>query len=77
MFTRLHDRSRYAGTGIGLAICRRIAERHGGRIYLESEPGHGSAFHTLLPDGPASSHLTQGPDGPRWSPLSGPDAPTG
>ena len=52
MFTRLHGREEYAGTGIGLAICRRIAERHGGRIYVESEPGRGAAFHTLLPDAP-------------------------
>jgi signal transduction histidine kinase len=53
MFTRLHRRDEFAGTGIGLAICRRIAERHGGRIYVESSPGSGSAFHTLLPDAPA------------------------
>jgi PAS domain S-box-containing protein len=54
MFTRLHGRDEYAGTGIGLAICRRIAERHGGRIYVESTVGAGSAFHTLLPDTPAA-----------------------
>jgi PAS domain S-box-containing protein len=54
MFTRLHGREVYAGTGIGLAICRRIAERHGGRIYVESTPGQGSAFHTLLPDAPSA-----------------------
>jgi signal transduction histidine kinase len=54
MFTRLHGRERYAGTGIGLAICRRIAERHGGRIYVESLDGQGSAFHPLLPDAPAA-----------------------
>jgi PAS domain S-box-containing protein len=53
MFTRLHGRDEYAGTGIGLAICRRIAERHGGRIYVESSVGEGSAFHVLLPDAPA------------------------
>jgi PAS domain S-box-containing protein len=54
MFTRLHDRDAYSGTGIGLALCRRIAERHGGRIYVESEVGKGSAFHTLLPDAPVA-----------------------
>jgi PAS domain S-box-containing protein len=54
MFTRLHGRDSYAGTGIGLAICRRIAERHGGRIYVESTVGKGSAFHTLLPDAPSA-----------------------
>jgi PAS domain S-box-containing protein len=54
MFTRLHTRERYAGTGIGLAICRRIAERHGGRIYVESAPGEGSAFHVLLPGLPVA-----------------------
>jgi PAS domain S-box-containing protein len=54
MFTRLHRREEYVGTGIGLAICRRIAERHGGRIYVESDVGAGAAFHTLLPDNPAA-----------------------
>jgi PAS domain S-box-containing protein len=60
MFTRLHDREAYAGTGIGLAICRRIAERHGGRIYVESGVGQGSAFHTLLPDAPAALGTPRG-----------------
>jgi PAS domain S-box-containing protein len=64
MFTRLHGRDTYAGTGIGLAICRRIAERHGGRIYVESTPGQGSAFHTLLPDAPTA------PGTPRQAPTS-------
>lgn len=54
MFTRLHGRDAYPGTGIGLAICRRIAERHGGRIYVESVVGAGSSFHVLLPDSPVA-----------------------
>ncbi|MBI5104819.1 MAG: PAS domain S-box protein [Solirubrobacterales bacterium] len=54
MFTRLR-RTDAAGTGIGLAICRRIAERHGGRIWVETADGGGSAFHVLLPDPPAQT----------------------
>jgi PAS domain S-box-containing protein len=50
MFTRLGTAEDVPGTGIGLAICRRIAERHGGRIWVESQPGAGSAFHVLLPE---------------------------
>ena len=49
LFKRLHGKSDFAGTGIGLGLCKKIVQNHKGTIWAESEPGKGSAFHVLLP----------------------------
>lgn len=70
LFKRLHDRSRYPGAGIGLALCRRIVEAHGGSIEVESHPGSGTCFRVALPLSGAPE--AGAPEAPRRTPEAAP-----
>jgi signal transduction histidine kinase len=62
VFQRLHGRTEYEGTGVGLAICRKIAQRHGGDITARSTPGQGARFLVALPFRRLEENSTPNPD---------------
>lgn len=73
VFQRLHSNQEYEGTGIGLAMCRRILERHGGRIWADAVPGAGASFYFVVPEKPGPAVV---PPTPSFSPGTASIAPS-